>query len=136
MVEGEPEAPEAPAPPEGEAAAPPPPPAAAPDAPPPPPERAAALDRVARLLSLTADFPGAIDWAGARAQLEADLAALEAPLSGDDLARPYVAIMRGRLSAAHGVPPAELARAMAAAAQRLRAPIGAADLEALVRELG
>ncbi|HMQ35040.1 MAG TPA: low molecular weight phosphatase family protein [Chloroflexaceae bacterium] len=102
----------------------------------PSPERLAAIGRAGRLLALAADLPGALDWAGARAQLEADLALLEAPLMGDDLARPYVALLRARLAGLPGAPAEGLARAMAAAVGRLRAPVAPADLEALARELG
>lgn len=100
-------------------------------APAPDPARLAAVERATRLLGLVADLPGVVDWAGAGAQLAADLALLEAPQRADDLARPYVALLRARLGPAAPAPPA--ARALAAAVDRLRAPISPADLEALAR---
>ncbi len=97
----------------------------------PGPERQAALERAVRLLSLAADMPGVVDGAGAAAQLAADLAILEEPQTADDLARPYVALIRARL--APTAPQGEPARALAAAVARLRGPIAPADLEALAR---
>lgn len=102
----------------------------------PGPARLAAIERAARLLTLAADMPGVIDWAGARAQLEADLAALAEPQTPADLARSYVALVRAQLGAGYGPPPEALARAMAAAVVRLRAPITSAELEALARDIG
>lgn len=106
-----------------------------PAAPPPPAgERSAAIDRAGRLLALVADLPGVVDWAGAQAQLAADLAILEEPQSRDDLARPYVALVRARLAIIAGAPAMAQARVLAAAVARLHTPIGPADLEWLARE--
>lgn len=102
----------------------------------PSPERIAAVERVGRLLALVADMPAVLDWAAALAQLETDLAALADPQGPDDLARPYVALVRAKLNAGAGPPAGAAARALAAAVARLRAPIVPADLEALTRDLG
>lgn len=104
-------------------------PAAAPQ-PAPDEGRRAAVERAVRLLSLAAELPGVIDWPAARAQLALELAVLEVAQADDDLARPYVALLRARLPA-DGPPAPAVAQALAAAVGRLRSPILAADLQAL-----
>ncbi|MEI6778949.1 MAG: low molecular weight phosphatase family protein [Chloroflexales bacterium] len=77
----------------------PPPPAALPP-PQEPPEaelRRAAIERCQRLLTLAAEMPGVVDWPGACRQIEADLPVMSAPLSPQDLSRPYAAIVQAML---------------------------------------
>ncbi|NTU82241.1 MAG: low molecular weight phosphatase family protein [Chloroflexales bacterium] len=99
------------------------------------PERLGAVERAGRILGLVADMPGVLDWAAARAQLEADLAIIEQPLLAGDLARPYVALARSLLALVPALPTAAQTATLRAAVERLRAPITPADLEALTSEL-
>jgi len=97
-----------------------------------PPARAAAVDRVERLLGLLVDAPGAIDWAGARAQLTADLAqAASRPITAGDLAEPYAAIVQAMLGLTSAAPTPGQTAALRAAIARLRGPVAAADLASL-----
>lgn len=98
-------------------------------------ERVAAVDRAARLLGLLAELPDVVDWASAGRQLAADLAAMEQPLAPDDLARPYVALVRAMLALAPERPAPAQAAALRAAVGRLRAPVAQADLDAISAEV-
>jgi hypothetical protein len=75
-----------------------------------------------------------VDWASAARQLEADLAAIEAPLAGDDQAQPYVNLLRGMLSSVADAPTSSQLAALRNAVMRLRAPIGPPDLAQLAAE--
>lgn len=127
LLEGAPAAPQPPAPSHGPSLAPPAPAHAA--------ARLAAVERVARLLALAAELPDVLDWDSASRQIAADLAAMERPLAPDDLARPYVALVRALLALAPARPTAPQAAALQAAVSRLRAPIGPADLDIISDEL-
>ena len=59
--------------------------------------RRAAIERCQRLLTLAAEMPGVVDWPGACRQIEADLPVMSAPLSPQDLSRPYAAIVQAML---------------------------------------
>lgn len=98
-------------------------------------ERAAAVERVARLLGLAAELPDVIDWASASRQIAGDLAPMEQPLGPADLARPYVALLRAMLSITPGRPSPAQAAALRAAVGRLRAPVAQADLDAISAEV-
>ena len=100
-----------------------------------PEPRLAAVARVARLLELSAELPGVIDWAGARRQIEADLSVMEQPLAPGDLARPYVAVLRAMLGLCAESPTADHCTGLRSAVVRLQAPITSSDLEQLSREL-
>ncbi|MCS6882625.1 MAG: low molecular weight phosphatase family protein [Oscillochloridaceae bacterium] len=100
-----------------------------------PEPRLAAVGRISRLLDLSAEMPGVINWAGARRQIEADLGVMEQPFTPDDLARPYVAVLRAMLGLCPEIPAADRCAALRAAVARLRAPIASGDLETLSREL-
>ncbi len=97
--------------------------------------RLAAVARITRLLDLGAELPGVIDWAGARRQIEADLKLMEQPLASDDLARPYVAVLRAMLALLPEPPAAGQCAGLRAAVARLQAPVTSGDLENLSREL-
>lgn len=97
--------------------------------------RLAAVARITRLLDLGAEMPGVIDWAGARRQIEADLRLMEQPLASNDLARPYVAVLRAMLGLLPEPPAAGQCAGLRAAVARLQAPITSGDLENLSREL-
>lgn len=100
-----------------------------------PEPRLAAIGRIARLLDVSAEMPGVIDWTRARQQIEADLSVMEQPFTPDDLARPYVAVLRAMLGLCPETPAAGRCAALRAAVARLRAPITSGDLETLSREL-
>ncbi|MFQ3661430.1 MAG: low molecular weight phosphatase family protein [Chloroflexaceae bacterium] len=100
-----------------------------------PEPRLTAVARVARLLELSAELPGVIDWAGARHQIEADLGVMEQPLAPGDLARPYVAVLRAILGLCTETPAADRCVRLRSAVERLQAPITSGDLEHLSREL-
>jgi protein-tyrosine phosphatase len=122
LVTGEP----APAP----AEEPPPPP----PAPPEPPEaqpRRAAVERCLRLLALLAELPGAIDWPGARRQIETDLPAMGVPLRPDDLARPYAAIIQAMLGLNPDPPTPGQTTRLREALAILYGPVSADDLATL-----
>ena len=59
--------------------------------------RRAAIERCQRLLTLAAEMPGVVDWPGACRQIESDLPMMSAPLSPQDLSRPYAAIVQAML---------------------------------------
>jgi protein-tyrosine-phosphatase len=116
----------------------PPPPAVTQPPPAPSPQaggRLAAVERVARLLSLVVELPAVVAWESASQQIAADLGAMEQPLAPGDFARPYVALVRTMLGATPPVPGAAQAAALRTAVTRLRAPISPADLEAVTAEL-
>ena len=102
---------------------------------PPQSERLDAVERTSRLLGLLADLPAVVDWAAARRQIEADFAPMEAPLAPDDLARPYVALIRVLLARTTVPPSAAHVAALRAAIARLCVPITPAALEAITQEL-
>jgi protein-tyrosine phosphatase len=129
---------DAPPPPVAQQPAPPAPAAAPPPiAPALPDERAAALERCRRLLGLISDFPGVIDWASARRQLAADLSAIgAAPLGPDDRTQPYAAMLLALLESGTALPSAGQASLLAAAVERMAGPIGVAEINALMGEVG
>lgn len=97
--------------------------------------RLAAVERIARLLTLSAEMPGVIDWSGARQQIETDLNLMETPLTDADLARPYVAILRAMLALCTETPVAQRLLHLRDAVTRLRNPVAASDLDWLSQEL-
>lgn len=79
--------------------------------------RRAAIERCQRLLTLAAEMPGVVDWPGACRQIEADMPMMSAPLSPQDLSRPYAAIVQAMLSLTPQSPsPGQLSRLCAALA--------------------
>lgn len=115
--------------------------AADPDAPPAlaavPAARVQAAERIAHILRAAADMPGVVDWAAARAQIEADLAHIgAAPLGADDMAPAYTGLLRAALALTPAPPaPGKLA-ALRAAAAPLAAPVTPEALAAFSAQLG
>jgi protein-tyrosine phosphatase len=101
------------------------------------PERAAAAGRIAELLQLAVRLPAVVDWAAARAQIEADLALVGgAPASPADMAPAYTGLLRAALALTPAPPtPARLA-ALADAAARLGAPVSGEALQSFSKTLG
>jgi protein-tyrosine-phosphatase len=120
---------------------PPPPPeeAAASAQPDPPPQadppaaepRRAAVERCARVLTMLIEMPGVVDWAGASRQMAAELPTMGAPLSPQDLSRPYAAIVQAMLGLTPQAPTPGQAARLRDALSALRAPISADDLSAI-----
>ncbi len=103
----------------------PPPPAALPLLPEPPEAelRRAAIERCQRLLTLAAEMPGVVDWPGACRQIEADLPMMSAPLSPQDLSRPYAAIVQAMLGLTPQSPSPDQSSRLCAALAALRTTI-------------
>jgi protein-tyrosine phosphatase len=99
--------------------------------------RYSAVERIDRLLRTAAEMPGVLDWAAARAQIEADLDQIAAT-SRDvgDLASAYVGLLRAALTMTPAAPSHGQLMALRDAASRLNGPIGQADLNDLSARLG
>jgi hypothetical protein len=96
------------------------------------PERADAAGRIAQLLQIAAQMPGVIDWAAARARIEADLAPIAAaPRDAGDLIAAYAGLLRAALALLPAAPSAGQIAALQRAANRLAQPIGQAELNEL-----
>ncbi len=99
-----------------------------------PPEaelRRAAIERCQRLLALAAELPGVVDWPGARRQIEADLPTMSTPLSPQDLARPYAAIVQAMLGLTPQSPSSGQVASLRAALDTLRTTITTDALSAI-----
>ena len=95
-------------------------------------ERADAAGRIAQLLQIAAQMPGVIDWAAARARIEADLTLISAaPHSPGDLIAAYAGLLRAALALLPAGPSAGQVAALQRAASRLSQPIGQAELNEL-----
>src|SRR5689334_9274269 len=95
-------------------------------------ERADAAGRIAQLLKITVPMPGVIDWAAARARIEADLAPVAAAPQGQgDLIAAYTGLLRAALALLPATPSASQLGALQDAADRLVQPIGQAELNEL-----
>lgn len=99
-------------------------------------ERAAAAERITRLLHVAAELPGVVDWAAARAQIEANLHQVAAaPYDASDLVAAYVGLLRAALALTPAPPSAGQTAALREAARRLADPIGQDDLNDLSTRL-
>jgi protein-tyrosine-phosphatase len=98
--------------------------------------RTEAAGRIAQLLQVAARMPGAIDWAAARASVEADLAPIAgAPRDSADLIAAYAGLLRAALALLPAAPTAGQLAALQRAAERLAQPIGQAELNELSGQL-
>jgi protein-tyrosine phosphatase len=98
----------------------------------PAPERADAAGRIVQLLQIAAQMPGVIDWAAARARIEADLAPIAAaPRDAADLIAAYAGLLRAALALLPATPTAGQTAALQRAANRLAQPIGQTELNEL-----
>jgi protein-tyrosine phosphatase len=96
------------------------------------PERADAAGRIAQLIQIAVQMPGVIDWAAARARIEADLALIAAaPSDAGDLIAAYAGLLRAALALLPNAPSAGQIAALQHAAKRLDQPIGQAELNEL-----
>jgi protein-tyrosine phosphatase len=96
------------------------------------PERADAGGRIVQLLQIAAQMPGVIDWAAARARIEADLTLIAAvPHDAGDLIAAYAGLLRAALALLPPAPSAGQIAALQRAANRLAQPIGQAELNEL-----
>ncbi|HEY3229366.1 MAG TPA: protein tyrosine phosphatase [Roseiflexaceae bacterium] len=99
--------------------------------------RAAAVERIERLLRTAIEMPGVIDWAAARARIEADLGEIAAvPGDTNDLIAAYIGLLRAALTMTPPVPSHEQLAALRDATGRLTGPVGQADLNDLSLRLG
>jgi protein-tyrosine phosphatase len=95
-------------------------------------QRADAAGRIIQLLQIAAQMPGVIDWAAARARIEADLAPIAAaPHGAGDLIAAYTGLLRAGLALLPATPSASQLAALQRAADRLAQPIGQAELNEL-----
>ena len=77
-------------------------------------------------------MPGVIDWAAARARIEADLIPIAAaPRDAGDLIAAYAGLLRAALALLPAAPSAGQFAALQRAANRLAQPIGQAELNEL-----
>ena len=99
--------------------------------------RAAAADRIVRLLRTVVEMPDVVDWVAARGRIEADLGAIAAaPRSAGDLVAAYAGLLRAALAMTPAAPsPGQLA-ALHAAAGYLAEPVGQPELNELSMQLG
>ena len=96
------------------------------------PERADAAGRIAQLLQIAAQMPGVIDWAAARARIEADLAPIAAaPSDAADLIAAYAGLLRAALALLPATPTPGQIATLQRAANHLAQPIGQAELNEL-----
>ena len=99
---------------------------------PQPPARTDATGRIIQLLQIAAQMPGVIDWAAARARIEADLTLIAAAPQGQgDLIAAYAGLLRAALAMLPAMPSAGQIAALQRAANRLPQPIGQAELNEL-----
>jgi len=97
-----------------------------------PEQRADAAGRITQLLQIAAQMPGVIDWAAARARIEADLAPIAAaPRDAADLIAAYAGLLRAALALLPATPTAGQTAALQRAANRLAQPIGQTELNEL-----
>jgi protein-tyrosine-phosphatase len=95
-------------------------------------ERADAAGRIVQLLQIAAQMPGVIDWAAARARIEADLAPIAAaPRDAADLIAAYAGLLRAALALLPATPTPGQTAALQRAANRLAQPIGQTELNEL-----
>jgi hypothetical protein len=77
-------------------------------------------------------MPGVLDWAAARARIEADLVLIAAaPHGAGDLIAAYAGLLRAALALLPASPSASQLAALQRAAGRLAQPIGQAELNEL-----
>jgi protein-tyrosine-phosphatase len=97
-----------------------------------PEQRADAAGRIAQLLQIAAQMPGVIDWAAARARIEADLTLIAAaPSDARDLIAAYAGLLRAALALLPATPTPGQTAALPRAANRLTQPIGQTELNEL-----
>jgi protein-tyrosine-phosphatase len=97
-----------------------------------PEQRADAAGRITQLLQIAAQMPGVIDWAAARARIEADLTLIAvAPQGQGDLIAAYAGLLRAALVLLPAGPNAGQIAVLQRAASRLAQPIGQAELNEL-----
>jgi len=97
-----------------------------------PEERNDAVNRVVQLLQVAAQMPGVIDWAAARARIEADLAPIAAaPCDSGDLVAAYVALLRAALGLLPPAPSTSQLAVLQRSVAALSMPIGQADINEL-----
>jgi protein-tyrosine-phosphatase len=102
-----------------------------------PDTRTAAVERIERLLRTAIEMPGVVDWAAARARIEADLGEIVAvPGDTNDLSAAYIGLLRAALTMTPPVPSHEQLAALRDATGRLTGPVGQADLNDLSLRLG
>jgi hypothetical protein len=81
-------------------------------------------------------MPHVLDWAAARAQLEADLATAAVPLDSRDLSAVYADLARAVLALSTMPPTAGQIAALRRVAERLRGPVQQDDLAWLSGQVG
>jgi protein-tyrosine phosphatase len=102
-----------------------------------PTTRTAAVERIERLLRTAIEMPGVVDWAAARARIEADLGEIAAvPGDTNDLIAAYIGLLRAALAMTPPVPSHGQLAALRDATSRLTGPVGQADLNELSLRLG
>jgi protein-tyrosine phosphatase len=99
--------------------------------------RAATVERIDRLLRTAVELPEVVDWAAARAQIEADLGQVAtAPYDDADLVAAYAGLLRAALAMTPAPPSAGQLHALQGAIVRLGGSVGQADLNELSARLG
>jgi len=102
-----------------------------------PDTRTAAVERIERLLRTAIEMPGVVDWAAARARIEADLGEIAAvPGDTNDLIAAYIGLLRAALAMTPPVPSHGQLAALRDVTSRLTGPVGQADLNELSLRLG
>lgn len=86
-------------------------------------ERAAATTRMTQLLDVAAAMPHVLDWAAARAQIEADIARAAVPMSNNDLAAVYADLARAVLALSAAPPTPGQIAGLRAVAERFGQPV-------------
>jgi protein-tyrosine phosphatase len=114
----------------------PPPLAIEPEPPSLDPTRSSALTQMRQLLTLGAQMPGIVDWAAARAHLQAELQACEPPLVPGDLAPALVGAIRAALAIGSGVLTPGQIEALQGAIELLHAPVSAGSLSGFLMLVG
>ncbi len=98
--------------------------------------RQATVERLDRLILVVAQMPGVVDWAAARAQVEADLGRLgAAPRAAGDLVAAYGGLLRAALALTSAPPSAGQLAALREAIGRLLHPVGQPELNDLSAQL-
>ena len=98
--------------------------------------RAAVLTQVERLLAVLVDMPEVIEWAAARARLDAAIGALAVPAGAGDLAAGYGGLLHAALALSLAPPSRGQAAALRTAVARCAQPISASDVTWLSGQLG
>jgi len=102
-----------------------------------PDTRTAAVEQIERLLRTAIEMPGVVDWAAARARIEADLGEIAAvPGDTNDLVAAYTGLLRAALTMTPPVPSHGQLAALRDATGRLTGPVGQVDLNDLSLRLG